>query len=343
MINILKGTVTLTGFALSCQAIIVPTRRAFLAQSSSGATAHFISSNIVTSPSTIDSSPFQIMKSELDAKDVSWNCDSTVDWKELRYGSSTLKGSRVPPASPSPTYFPPWMAGTWIASYRFSKATFPQGKKKLDLRVPGAGLGTCLALPNIGYNPSPFVCRYLPSTNKKESYEDAGYNVPRRFEAFWPESKVTSVQIEKNSAGLTPKCFVTGEGCSAVENASLHSPSTRLSMDFSGPTRSGGYLSQTIDVTMVSEDCSRTDQNEFIASRQYAQFNINQNLQTFYKEIVYLIRSDSKKEVNGRVRVAAFLPITDADLTSYDDASAIATYDYEISLKSIPEEEASQI
>lgn len=384
MTRIAISTVTVVTAALgfSCHAMVLlpsNTRRVFLEQSGF-ASSYLISSCNAMAPENPsnnnleDSASFHTIKSQLDATTIPWDYNSTsrtkvVDWKNLRYGSSTLLDkSRAPLSSTqTPTKYPAYMTGTFLIRYRFLKSSFPQTRDKMSIRVAGAGLGTCLSLPNVGYNPFPFVGRYLPSletgrsSSSSHAYEDAVYNVPRRFEAFWPESKVTAVQVGSRSSSerggevggksnLTPKCFVTGEGCSTVDNPSLRSPSTRIVMEFLGPTRSRGYLSQSIDVTMLAEESSSsgagpTEKEEFIVCRQYAQLHVNQDLQTFYKEIVMLAPSKTKEEeVNGRVRVAAFLPNIDSGtMMTYDDASALAIYDYKISLKKITDEEALQI
>jgi len=218
--------------------------------------------------------------------------------------------------------------------------------------------------------------------------EDLAFNIPRRFEAFWPQSKVTAVRTgsarpsgESNnvSESLSPKCFVNGDGCTTAENPNLHSPTcTRVAFDFEGPTRNNGRLSQSTDVTMVSSVAVAVDSypispvmdgagkntrtsndvydTEFVASRQFSQYNINQELQLFYKEIVFLTRPvsadtsslqqstgkllgstrpvDGKTIVNGSVRVAAFLPEDDTN-----DREAIALYNYRIKLQQIDEED----
>jgi len=322
----------------SCTAVILPSnRRAFLSETGSTLIASTLSGG---SPDN----PF-----ELDANQVSWdNTESTANFGNLRYDTSTLlNGSsrrRVPAPSKS-TCFPYWMEGVWKMSYKFKKASFPQGRDKLTLRVPGAGLGTCLALPNVGYNPASFVARYqkFPMSNDKCSYEDLAYNIPRRWEAFWPESKVTAVQTGVSETLLTPKCFVTGEGCSLTENPSLHSPSSRVAMEFMGPTRSGGFVSQEVDVTMVGgKECLLSD-TEFIAYRQYTQFNVQQDLQSYYKEIMHLFLDEQAQKIKGYIRVAAFLPKTEATQQNYNELDALAIYDYKIQMELIDENEATQM
>jgi len=319
-----------------------------------------------------------------------------VPWSDLRYGASTLsdsrrRGNRVPnlASGVDPVEFPPWMEGTWSARFKFAGASFPQGRKLLTLRVPGAGLGTCLSLPNVGYNPAPFPWKFIRETKTSTTgacYEDLAYNSPRRFEGFWPESKVESVRVgidDDGAAGaaLTPRCYVTGEGCSPDDNPNLRVPSSRVSMDFTGPTRSrGGRATQSLDVSTVgssSASCRSTEKGggggggegggiaRFAVARQYAQNDAERDLQTFYKEILSLTPvgggvgdEGDVGEVHGKMRVAAFLPWDNAargrtttpsssspssSSSGYDDRFAVAIYDYKISLTSITEEEASSM
>eukprot|EP00977_Amphora_coffeiformis_P006012 scaffold1291_cov136-Amphora_coffeaeformis.AAC.1 len=346
--------------AFSCEALsVIPTDlRDFLASSVVSSLLSTDANNPV--PLAAGSSrEFKDIVSELDAPKVQWNpADSSpVDWSKIRYGSSTLSGSRAPPAS-APTRFPDWITNSgddfsseftyWLSTFRFRKASFPLGRDKLSPRVPGAGLATCVVIPNVGYNPAPFTLRF-----SKLGYEDHAYNVPRRLEAFWPQAKVTAIQQAFNNE-LSPRCFVTGEGCSKVENPYLHVPSSRFVMDFTGPTRSGPSRSQTMDVTILqsqSADCSieeRDRNSQFMISRQYVQFNIQQELQCQFKEVLQLSSSEFSRGgpsgVNGRLRVAAFQPARESDANAaYDDNMALALYDYDLKLKSIGEEEALQI
>ena len=88
------------------------------------------------------------ISSLLDAKTMYWNGPS---WTAARYRSSTLiqsSANYAPPASNNPVFYPTWMEGYHKISYRFKNASFPQGRKILTLRTPGAGLGSCLMLPN---------------------------------------------------------------------------------------------------------------------------------------------------------------------------------------------------
>jgi hypothetical protein len=285
--------------------------------------------------------------SQLDAKNVPWSLESTSksqspQWSQLRYGSSTLisASSRAPTPSLSAAIFPSWISGNWLTAYRLSGVSFPQGRDKVTLRVAGAGIGTCLSIPSVGKTPAPFVQRFLSLSADADGegcYEDVAYNYPRRFEAFWTPAKVTSVQIGNKKANanafLSPVCYVTGEGCSSVENPLLHAPTTRLVMEFDGPTR-GGVSSQTVDATMVDTQHTFTmSDNNYCSSRNYVQYNVKQELQTFYKEIVSVTKVDDSI-VKGRLRVAAFLP----DPGDHDDSQAVALYDYALYFRRLDED-----
>ena len=230
----------------------------------------------------------------------------------------------------------------------------------LSLLTAGAGLGTCLSLPNVGYNPPPFSVRFgNENSNGRDvlSWDDWSYNTPRRLESFWPQSKVLSVQtgrsMHDSSTSLTPKCKVTGENCSTQENPDLTSPSTRLVMDFSGPTRRSGMQTQSLDVSLVGNQSGmKVEKNgatKYISTSQFVQSFPYQDLQTFYKEIMFLtsVRDDDGEgevdRVGGAVRVAAFLPKDASTSTDYNDSLAVALYDYKISFDRITKEEASHM
>ena len=309
---------------------------------------------------------------------------SAIDppYANIRYGTSTLAssaGRSAPCARSPPTRYPDWMEGTWLATYTFVRATFPQGRGALSLRVPGAGIGTVLSLPNVGYNPAPFAVRYLrgdsAATNDSNPgmmtasgvYEDLAYNFPRRLEAFWPDAKVLSVRTgnsykggrngcsaiaveeDENKLLLTPPCSVTGDGCTAGENPKLHSPATRLSLDYEGPTRAGPRRSQTIDCSAVQGIAvgpSEGGAASVVTSKQFVQYNVQQDLQAYYKEICSFRRvaDDSESQtIEGKMRVAAFVPHilqgTDGnDPPKHDERLALALYDYRITLKRLSEE-----
>ena len=339
--------------------------------------------------SNIEADLFAAIQSDLTAKKgpVRWNLIggpsiSTDEadpptYANIRYGTSTLASTRRAPCARSPpAQYPDWMEGTWLASYKFSRATFPQGRGVLNLRVPGAGIGTVLSLPNIGYNPAPFTVRYLRNDGANANagvadagvYEDLAYNAPRRIEAFWPDAKVLSVRtgnswnvkndcdvsvIEDGEDTLTPSCLVTGEGCTRGENPKLHSPATRLALDYEGPTRAGPRRGQTIDCSAIqSIVVGSTQEGEHgtpvVTSKQYVQYNVQQELQTYYKEICsFRIPAESEPQIiGGNLRVAAFLPYfltvgSDLSDPKYDESQALALYDYKISLKQISEEDAA--
>ena len=305
-----------------------------------------------------------------DASLLSWSSD-LPSFSKCRYRTSTLsspEGNRnVPAASDSPVFYPSWMEGYWSIQYKFSGASFPQGRKVLSIRTAGAGLGTCLTLPNVGYNPpAPHAVKFLSSPTEESLlvYEDLAYNIPRRLESFWPQSKVTAVQTASRGGldSLTPKCFVTGEGCLSKENPYLHNPSTRFVMDFDAPTRRSGRQTQTWDTTLLStlttSNINNQDPKRFVSIQSYSQFNPNQEIQTFYKQRLSLElvkdgndNSDETSIVTGTTNVAAFLPkyireldnnnlpVTDS-AAQYDENQAVATYDYKFVMKSIDENEA---
>ncbi len=364
---------------------------------------------------------FRNVVSLLDAKTISWKeQNSTPSWNKSRYRLSTLSeegnnkingnvnGNNRAPRPSNPIFYPDWMLGYWKVNYKFMGASFPQGRKILSLRTAGAGLGTCLSLPNVGYNPSPHAVRFLKSAestngNVNTVYEDLAYNTPRRFEAFLPQSKVLSVQTngydhannydqrfnvvvdDDDSTStrtnlspigammmMSPKCFVTGDGCSVDENKNLHLPASRFAMDFDGPTRKSGRMTQSCDVTLLDSFCgqmdnakastsNRDESSSFASSKSFSQLLINQELQTFYREIMKLEQIQQQQRLSpngdvllGKVRVAAFLPkyirALDVETSTnsnadpgvdYDENSAVAIYDYKILMQKIDEIEAA--
>ena len=73
---------------------------------------------------------------------------------------------------------------------------------------------------------------------------------------------------------------------------------------------------------------------------------MNQDLQTFYKEVTSLKRLNDS--VDGKTRVAAFLPkyIKNIDGNTedgYDENEAVAMYDYKFELSSIDDSEAASL
>jgi len=305
----------------------------------------------------------------------------------LRYAPSTL---RVPPQAPqttavSPVEFPSWMEGTWEVTATFKGAKFPGGKalkpwKGDDLRIAGVGLATCLVLPNVGSSPRPYLQRFLRGTgsdlrggSKSSSvFLDRAFSAPETLEAFWPEAKVSSVRniaqlpnaVSSASGGGVVSCYSSGKGCTSVENPSLHSPSMRYGLTFVAPTSRGGLAEQSVDVTLVAASSQATspvalasapggDGNggSFFASQSYVQYNIEQNLQTAYTELLRLSPSVSREDspvVRGSLRVAAFKagPPNADDISTgtaqNDRAAAVAFFDYEIVLSRAQQEEGAE-
>jgi len=323
-------------------------RRQFLSEGcSTFASVCIISTAPSPAVASDDRDEHQDVSSLLDAKTIDWNGPS---WTAARYRSSTLQQSSsnyAPPASNSPVFYPTWMEGYHKISYKFKGASFPQGRKILTLRTPGAGLGSCLLLPNIGYNPSSFPIHFICNSNA-QVYEDLAYNVPRTFEAFWTQAKVLGVQtnymMDSNASSndLSTKCLVTGEGCIAPN---MRPPATRVALDFNGPTRRGGRVTQSTDVTILDSSVQGNVADTYYAAKTFSQYNVNQDLQLFYREVTSLRRKEIDV-IDGKIRVAAFLPkyirgMDASDGDSYDDNEAVAIYDYDILLQSIDETEAA--
>lgn len=286
----------------------------------------------------------------LDAKTMYWNGPA---WSKARYRASTLQSSadyqNVPEVC-QPAFYPAWLEGYYTIEYKFNGASFPQGKNILSLRTAGAGLGTCLSLPNVGYNPPVHPVHFIKDISRDAVYEDLAYNFPRKFEAFWPEAKVLGIQTngdrDEVSKSLGMKCLVSGDGCTLHENPNLHMPASRVSFDFDAPTRRSGRLTQTTDVAML--DCSiQSAGNVCYTAKSFSQYNINQDLQTFYREITSWQRVDNA--MLCKIRVAAFLPKYKQEVGAssagdeYDDNEAVAIYDYKVKLKSIDEMEAASL
>jgi hypothetical protein len=323
----------------SVQALPLVDRRCFISE---GATASFL---IVSSPPACTYAADDI-PSLLNAKTLYWN---NAAWSLARYRASTLESNNRAPAATEPTFYPSRLEGYHSIRYKFDKASFPQGRKILSIRTAGAGLGTCLILPNVGYNPSAHAIHFIRGGKQDLVYEDLAYNIPRRFEAFWPEAKVMAVQTngsnnaQSNNLGM--KCLVTGDGCTSNVNPSLHLPASRVAIDFDAPTRRSGRMTQSTDVTML-ESNTQSFEDEFFVERSYSQYNVNQDLQTFYKEVTSLKRLNDS--VDGKTRVAAFLPkyIKNIDGNTedgYDENEAVAMYDYKFELSSIDDSEAASL
>jgi len=129
------------------------------------------------------------------------NQKESHDFSKLRYSTSSLSTKEAAVPESTCTSLPPlpfWMEGHWLAIYKFDGVSFPNGRDQITLTLPGAGLGTCAVLPNVGANPAPFVQRFLSSGSSFESkkgegtrfvVEDVAYNLPRKFEGFWPAAK----------------------------------------------------------------------------------------------------------------------------------------------------------
>lgn len=290
----------------------------------------------------------------LDADTIYWEGPS---WSTCRYGTSSLSSNSKPPTPASPASYPSWMEGYFAINYKFTGASFPQGRRVLSLRTAGAGLGTCLSIPNVGYNPkSAHALRFLKDNGDGKVYEDLAYTIPRKFESFWPEAKVLSVQTNGGSTGnnLTPKCYVTGDGCTQDVNPTLHQPSSRVAFDFDGPTRRGGRRFQSTDVTLLSsseEVVSNNNNDVYVTAKSYSEYNTNQELQTFFKEVSSYMLTRDDEEVSGKIRVAAFLPSyikqmegsTAASGIDYNENEAVAVYDYAFVMKKIDEADAASL
>ena len=329
----------------ACSALEV-NRKAFLARSAASLLAVTRDTEgTLTQPVSLS------IEQTLSAKKIYWNDDtingSPVQWDQLRYGSSSLEDARrsvVPVPSKTATVFPSWIAGYWKAKYRLDNVSFPQERNKVSLQVAGVGQGTCLPLPNVGANPPAHAVKFLELGGGKDGcYEDLAYSLPRRWEAFLPKTKVTSIQTGRDSSSLSRKCMVTGEGCLASDNPSLHDPANRVRMQFTGPTRRSSSTPQTIDATILQTASGSTlDNRSFLVKRSYAQYNVEQDLRTFYREFVSLTPSPKDDSIiQGIVRVAAFSPPDGT--SSYDDSSSLVLYDYKLTLESISEAEAQQI
>ena len=303
----------------------------------------------------------QVFQSNNSKRGINWSPPSE-EYTKLRYSSSSLsEREAVVPNAKCATLpvLPSWLEGNWLCTYKFDGASFPQGRDKLSLTVAGAGLGTCAVLPNVGYNPSPFVQKF--GGDGVAIVEDVAYNLPRKFEGFWPQAKVASIRVStaangsssSNIGAMSPVCLVTGEGCSQEENPLLHGKyATRCRMEFQGPTRKGGLRSQQLDLSMVDHDTSAIpsdtatiaalataakEDNEFLMSRTFVQYNVEQELTCYYREFVSFIREPQQQQngsittkLKGRTRVAAFLP---------SSPQAVALYSYTMKYDAITSEE----
>ena len=296
------------------------------------------------------------------SRPIEWS-PTSKDFSNMRYSTSSLstKETLVPePSIKTLPYLPSWIEGHWLITYKFDGVSFPNGRDKVSLVLPGAGLGTCAALPNVGVNPSPFVQRFgngsLFESNDDDNdngpgepfvVEDVAYNLPRKFEGFWPEAKVSSVRVSTSATNtnMGPACHITGEGCSRKENPDLHGRyATRCQMEFQGPTRRGGLRTQHLDLSMVDYSSTSTmntpvsgnsNDEEFLMARSFVQYNQEQELTSYYREFVSYEKEQSKLpngKLKGRTCVAAFLP---------SSQQAVAVYKYSMKMYAITAEEAT--
>lgn len=307
----------------------------------------------------------------LEAKAVFWD---GPPFPAARYSMSSLLLSsndrNSPPTPGRPAVYPGWLAGYYAVKYKFVRASyrlgpitsFPPGRRILSRRTAGAGLGTCISLPNVGYSPSAaHAMRFVKGGDGDGACEDLAYNIPRRFKAFWPQAKVLAVQTNGGmgdtgsnyESALSPKCLVTGEGCAPFVNPNVHAPASRAAIEFDGPTRQGGRLVQSSDVTMLNNFVQIGVDGSCRATKTYSQYNTNQDVQTFYREITVLESlGGERNDMEGRIRVAAFLPryIRNTGTKdnfgsedSYDENEAVAIYDYSVFMTRVDEKEAASV
>ena len=301
----------------------------------------------------------QVFRSSSSTKKKGQPLSQTIEWSptsrdfsQLRYSTSSLstKEALVPESTcKNLPRLPSWMEGDWLITYKFDGVSFPNGRDKVSLALPGAGLGTCAILPNVGVNPAPFVQRFQRSgsfseSNKEDTeafvVEDVAYNLPRKFEGFWSAAKVESVRVSTSprTTEMGPTCLVTGEGCSPEENPYLHGRyATRCQIEFQGPTRRGGLRKQHLDVAMV--DCSSSvlpgslsteSDDGFLMARSFVQYNQGQELTSYYREFVFYGK-ELNGNISGRTSVASFLPSVQ---------QAVALYNYKIRMQAITGDEA---
>jgi hypothetical protein len=348
----------------SVHALSSQSRRDFIA--AQGCTMIMASTAFPTPAAADNNDNYQSIVSLFDTNAIQWTGPA---WIDSRYRTSTLAlgtndDNAAPPTVSSTIHYPDWIEGYFAIRYKFVAAKFPQGRSVLSLTTAGAGLGSCLSIPNVGYSPpAAHAVRYLQNP-KGHVYPDAAYNAPRTLETFWPQTKVVAVQINGGGGGgssssdspqpvLTPKCFVTGEGCTLQENPNLQMPSSRVVLGFDGPTRRSDSQRQSMDVALL-ESCSSgsNDKLLFGTVQTYSQWNAQQELQTFYQQVSTYQKLDTG-DVVGKLRVAAFLPkyIQQMDTRRggskddeyYNDHKAVAIYDYKVFMKPIDEMEAASI
>eukprot|EP00957_Ditylum_brightwellii_P166324 12662025-Ditylum_brightwellii.AAC.2 len=306
--------------------------------------------NVISSSSIATS-----IQSELTGKDVYWKKD--INGIIPHFSTSTLdtrNRQRVPEPQNSPHLYPSWMNGDWNVKYTFQNAVFPQGRRALSLRVPGAGIATCMALPNVGWTTKfAFQQRYLEvpkPMSELSCYPDVAFNVPRLLEVFWTEGHTTYISVGPSSSSLV-KCFDTGDGCTIEENPSLHSPSTFYEIGFSGPTRrnNGERAEQRVEcltyrsesaippATSNGESKKGNDASIYYTAEDVIQFNAGAGLEGRYR-VISAWEKQGNEEVIGTVRVAAFLPavaVEEAEDGSGDKVKtdqAVALYDYRVTM-----------
>ena len=204
--------------------------------------------------------------------------------------------------------------------------------------MPGAGLATCLYLPNVGASPFPFSQRFLelPGSKGTQCFPDRAYNLPRRLEAFWNEAKTSYVQVGGESKY---RCFADGIGCT-FEGSPIHTPSSRLLLGFSAPNRRRTQrLDQSVDLSVIRSATAQApdstssplpSSSSFIAVEDVVQYNVEQELQCPYRYMLSLRPPDSKGTIQGKMRVAGFLPI-DEPQAKEANGRAVAVYDYSVS------------
>lgn len=348
----------------STNALSSNSRRNFLASHSHAtiiASTSFFSFALPDPAAADNTEGFQIISSLFDSKTIQWTGPS---WTASRYRSSTLalgaNDNAAPVAASGITRYPDWMEGYFEIRYKFISVSFPQGRSVPSLRTAGAGLGSCLSIPNVGYSPSAsHALRYLRDPAGLV-YPDAAYNAPRTLESFWPQSKVNGVQTDGNRStrsksgqegGLTPKCFLTGEGCTIQENPNLHYPSSRVVLNYVGPSRRNSSVQQSIDVTLLESSFSSGTTTDgmplFATAQSYSQWNAQQNLQTFYRQVSKHQELENG-DILGQIRVAAFLPryiqqLDTKDDVEYNDQESVAIYDYKIFMIPIDATEAGSL
>lgn len=109
-------------------------------------------------------------------------------------------------------------------------------------------------------------------------------------------------------------------------------------------------MPRSLDVTLTAHrevGLDDVESDRFSSVRTYSQYNVEQDLPTFYRVFTTLERT-SPDELRGTTRVAAFLPksvraldagvVPDVD---YDERLAVALYDYDLQYQRIDERQAA--